>query len=156
MGLLVALISAALCALFYIRMVRRETPEPMPRKQAATPVVAGLFAPILSTALTLLIALAVIAMTGGRKLPDIIQNLLLSSLVSSFLKAGFTEELVKFLLLLAIVKRQKPKNVYEYAVLAAGIGFGFTVLERRSPMEAAIWQRRYCACHALRCIWCSA
>ena len=129
MGVLVALLSAALCALLYVRMVRRETPEPMAKKQALTPVVVGLFAPILVTILTLGIAFAVKALTGGRSLSEIIQNLVLSSLVSSFLKAGFTEELVKFLLFLAIVKRLHPKNVYEYAVLTAGIGFGFTVLE---------------------------
>lgn len=132
MGILVALISAALCALLYVRMVRREKPEPMPKKQASTPVVVGLFAPILATVLTHGIAFAVKALTGGRSLSDIIQNLVLSSLTSSFLKAGFTEELVKFLLFLAIVKRLKPKNVYEYAVLVAGIGFGFTVLEEIS------------------------
>ena len=129
MGVLVALFSAALCALLYVRMVRRETPEPMTKKQVLTPVVVGLFAPILVTVLTLGIAFAVKALTGGRSLSEIIQNLVLSSLVSSFLKAGFTEELVKFLLFLVILKRLHPKNVYEYAVLTAGIGFGFTVLE---------------------------
>jgi len=35
MGIIIALISAALCALLYVRMVRRETPEPMPKKKAA-------------------------------------------------------------------------------------------------------------------------
>ena len=129
MGILAALISAALCALLYVRMIKREKPEPMPKKRASTPVMAGLFAPILVTVLTIGIALAVRAMTGGRSLSDIIQNLVLSSLVGSFLRAGFTEELVKFLLFLVIVKRLRPENVYEYAVLAAGIGFGFTVLE---------------------------
>ena len=32
MGIIIALISAALCALVYIRMVRRETLEPMLKK----------------------------------------------------------------------------------------------------------------------------
>lgn len=129
MGILVALISSALCALFYVRMVRRETPEPMPKKKATTPVVLGLFAPILSTLLTLGIGFAVKGLTGGRSLSDLIGNLVASSLVRSLLTAGLTEELVKFLLFLLLVKRLNPKNVYEYAVLVGGIGFGFTVLE---------------------------
>ena len=129
MGILVALISAALCALLYVRMVRRELPAPMPKKQAVTPVVVGLFAPILATLLVLLIGLCVRALTGGRSLSELIGNLVISSLVSSFLGAGFTEELVKLLLFLLIAKRLNPKNVYELAVLVAGIGFGFTVLE---------------------------
>ena len=132
MGILVALISAALCAWLYSRMVRREVPEPMPKKQATTPVVVGLFAPILATALVLLIGLCVKVLTGGRSLSELIGNLVISSLVRSFLGAGMTEELVKFLLFLLIVKRLNPKNVYELAVLVAGIGFGFTVLEEIS------------------------
>ena len=129
MGILIALISAALCALLYVRMVRRELPEPMPKKQAATPVVIGLFAPILATLLVLLIGLCVTALTGGRPLSELIGNPLTSSLVRSFLAAGMTEELIKFLLFLLLARRLNPKNVYEVAVLVAGIGFGFTVLE---------------------------
>lgn len=127
MGLLVSIISSVLCAVLYVRMVKREIPEPMTKKQTTPPVVLGLFAPILATVLVLGLGLAVSALTDGKGLG--IQNLVLSSLVGSALRAGLTEELVKFLLFLVIVKRLRPKNVYEYAVMVAGIGFGFTVLE---------------------------
>jgi RsiW-degrading membrane proteinase PrsW (M82 family) len=129
MDIIVSLISTVLCAVVYIRMVRRETPEAMPKKKAVIPVVAGLLAPFLATVVTLGIGLAIRGITGGRSLSEAIGNMALASLTGSFLAAGMTEELVKFLLFWLITRRLKPKNVYEYAVLMAGIGFGFTVLE---------------------------
>ncbi len=129
MDIIVSLISTVLCAVVYIPMIWRETPEAMPKKKAVIPVVAGLFAPFLATVVTLGIGLAIRGITGGRSLSEAIGNMALASLTGSFLAAGMTEELVKFLLFWLITRRLKPKNVYEYAVLMAGIGFGFTVLE---------------------------
>ena len=44
MALIVSLISFALCAFFYVRMIRREIPEPMTKKQSVVPVLLGLAA----------------------------------------------------------------------------------------------------------------
>ena len=37
MGLLVAIIASVLCAVVYVRMYRREVPEPIGKKKAALP-----------------------------------------------------------------------------------------------------------------------
>ena len=102
LGILVSLIATSLCAVVYVRMYMRDLPTPLEKKKAALPPLLGLFAPL---------------------------SPLLSSLVSAFLSAGFPEELVKFLMLLLAIKLVKPRNVYEYGMLGAGVGFGFTALE---------------------------
>ena len=129
MGLLVAIIASVLCAVVYVRMYRREVPEPIGKKKAALPAVLGFVAPTFSTLLVVLFGLIVLRITGGQSLTEVISSPILSSLVRSFLLAGFTEEFIKFLLFLLTVKIVKPKNVYECGLLCAGIGFGFTALE---------------------------
>ena len=52
----------------------------------------------------------------------------------SFLIAGFPEELVKFILILlfGLFFKPKTKNLYEYVLIGAGIGLGFTIAEEFS------------------------
>ena len=54
MGIILALVAFFLCVIIYVRMVRRETPEPLGKIKAAIPVVVGLAAPFLATALVIL------------------------------------------------------------------------------------------------------
>ncbi|MBR1796980.1 MAG: PrsW family intramembrane metalloprotease [Clostridiales bacterium] len=129
MGIIVAVIASALCAVLYVRMVKREKPERMPKKQSRTPVIVGIFAPFLSTILTLLISLIIKTLLSESVTDALRSNWIIASHFKSFFAAGMTEELVKFLLFLVLYKSLKPKNVYEVAVMVAGIGFGFTVLE---------------------------
>ena len=126
MGLIVALFASILCLVLYIKMCKREQPSPMEKKKAALPVVLGVIAPILSTIVVILFGLAATKIKGGslHELPVVLR-----SFIGSFILAGFTEEFIKFLLLLLAVKLVKPKNVYEFGILGAGIGFGFTGLE---------------------------
>ncbi len=128
LGILVSLIATSLCAVVYVRMYMRDLPTPLEKKKAALPPLLGLFAPLPSTLLVVLTGL-VVTKTLGRPIMEAISSPLLSSLVSAFLSAGFPEELVKFLMLLLAIKLVKPRNVYEYGMLGAGVGFGFTALE---------------------------
>lgn len=128
MGILISLIAFVFCAVIYVRMLRREVPEPIGKKAAALPVALGVFAPFLSTGLVILLSLLLSRLLGV-SISGFTSSLLLSSLVSAFIAAGFTEELVKLLLFLLTVKLLKPKNVYEYGLLFAGVGVGFTALE---------------------------
>ncbi|MBO5556825.1 MAG: PrsW family intramembrane metalloprotease [Oscillospiraceae bacterium] len=127
MGFIAALISTALCAVVYVRMYKRELPEPMGKRKAAVPVAFGVVSVLLSTALVIAFGFGIRATVGS--VAEAVSNPVLSSLVSSFLLAGFTEELVKFLVFLLTLKICKPKSVYEYGMLCAGVGFGFTGLE---------------------------
>ena len=128
MGIILALVVFVLCAIIYIRMVRRETPEPLGKKQAAIPVVIGLAAPFLATALLILFGW-IMKFTIGKPIAGLSDSLVYKALVTSFVGAGFTEEFVKCMLLLLVVKILKPKNVYEYGLFCAGIAVGFTLLE---------------------------
>ena len=69
------------------------------------------------------------ASSSNKPLSGLSDSLIYKSLVTSFIGAGFTEEFVKFLLLLLLVKILKPKNVYEYVLFCVGIAVGFTLLE---------------------------
>lgn len=127
MGLIAALIATALCSVVYVRMIRREVPEPISKKQAAIPAVLGLLSVFLATMLMIGFGAGIKALFGS--VSEAVSSLVLRSLVSSFFLAGFTEEVVKLLMFLATIKIVKPKNVYEYGLLCAGVGFGFTALE---------------------------
>lgn len=141
MSIILALVAFALCAILYVRMVRREIPEPMGKKQALIPVVTGLAAPILATALIIIFGL-IIKATINKPLAGLSDSLVYKALVTSFVGAGFTEEFIKFLLLLLLARFLKPKNVYEYALICVGLGVGFTLLEEvtygaaNSPLTA--------------------
>ena len=137
MGLLSSVLSFALCAVVYVRMLKREVPEPMSKKQAWVPVAVGVIGPIISSVIAVGLGMLLFKLRGGELTqagisvqptqPDM--NLAAASLLRAFRNAGFTEELVKLLLALLMVKIFKPKNVYEYALAFVAIGFGFTALE---------------------------
>lgn len=128
MGILVSLIATALCAVVYVRMYKRDLPEPIGKGKAALPPLLGLFAPLLSTLLVVGIAFAVKTLVGV-PLREAISSPLLRSLANAFLSAALPEELVKFLVFLIAAALVRPRNVYEYGMLCAGVGFGFTGLE---------------------------
>ena len=128
MGLIAAVIATVLCAVVYVRMYKRELPEPISKRQAAIPVVLGTAAVFLMVPATIGVEyLITMVIPGG--LAGLAPSLVLRSLVSAFFMAGCTEELIKLLMFLIVVRVVKPKNVYEYGLLCAGVGFGFTGLE---------------------------
>ncbi len=139
MGFITSLIAFILCAFVYVRMIRREVPEQIGKAQAWVPVGAGVIAPIISTVIAVGLGMLTIKLHGGEITQSGVNmpaqqaqqetNVVLRSLIKSFRVAGSTEELVKLLLALLMVKIFKPKNVYEYALAFVGVGFGFTALE---------------------------
>jgi len=128
MGLITAVIATALCAIVYVRMYKREIPEPIGKKQALIPVALGVVAALLMMPVFLGVGLLIAAVVPGG-IAGLVPSPFLRSLVNAFLMAGFTEELIKLLMFLIVVRVVKPKNVYEYGLLCAGVGFGFTGLE---------------------------
>lgn len=131
MGLLLGLLDGALCVILYVRMCKREVPEPMGKK-AAIPVALGLFAPLLSTALLVGIGLLALQIMGGdgQSLASFVPTYTLKSFVGAFLGAAFPEEFIKFFFVLLAIKLVKPKSIYECGLLGAGVGTGFTFLEQ--------------------------
>lgn len=128
MGILLALVSTALCIIVYVRMVRREVPEPLSIKRAVLPCVLGLASIVVSTALVLAFGLLAGTLVG-KPVSDLTSGLVSKSLIRSFLTAGFPEEFAKFLIALLALRIVRPKNVYEYALTFVGVAVGFTLPE---------------------------
>ncbi len=126
-GYISCLISFALCTFVYIRMLRREEPGTLGKK-SAVPVVLGFIAPIISTVLVIVVNIITVKITGS-KTSIYIQNPVLRSFAKAFFGAGFTEEFIKLLFALLAIAIVRPKNVYTYALMFIGVGFGFTALE---------------------------
>ncbi len=126
-GYISCIVSFVLCLFFYIRMVKREEPKTLGKK-SIIPVVLGLVTPVITLLLTILAMILIVRIAGG-PVSISVPNPVLKSLAKAFLGAGLPEELVKLLFALLAVAIVKPKNVYTYALMFIGVGFGFTALE---------------------------
>ena len=139
MELLSAGLTIVILGFLYWRMIKRETPERIGALQALVPLGLGVVSMFIGGGGTVLLAKAL----GG------MANMLAGntgfggSLLHSFLMAGGTEEAAKLLMILlalAILK-SRVKNVYEYALIGAAVGFGFaaeyvTLVERTISVPA--------------------
>lgn len=126
-GYLSCIIAFVLCIFVYIKMVKRDESATLGKK-SIIPVIFGLFAPIITLLFIILTRVAIISI-AGKSFSIEVPNLVLKSLLKAFIGAGFTEEFIKLLLALLCVAIVKPKNVYTYALMFVGVGFGFTALE---------------------------
>ena len=90
--------------LLYIRMIKREIPEPISKPQAAIPVVLGVVS--VPVSFLIFLALGTLLMTTGYSKNEV--PMVVSSVVGAFFGAGFPEEIAK----LAMMVRawDDPKN----------------------------------------------
>ena len=122
-----SLFALVICGFLYKRMIKREVPEPIGTLQAILPVIlGGICVPISGgSGIGLLFALKSIGV-AAEGMPAF-----LSSFYTAFFMAGGVEELFKFLaiILAVVILKNKVRNVYEYILLGAAVGFGFTFVE---------------------------
>ena len=127
MAIVQFVLALAVLGLLYSRMIKRETPGPISKAQAVLPVVFG----VLSVPVSFMLFLTVggIPLQSGITLDDL--PAILRSIIASFVAAGLPEELAKLLFMLLTIRifRARLRNVYEYILIGAGVGFGFTLLE---------------------------
>ncbi len=128
MGIIAMLISLIVLTFIYRRMIARGIPEPIGRKQAIVPVLLGLVSLPLAIIFTFICIGGLIKAVGYNPTS---YPLLAQSIISAFLFAGLTEELAKFLMIIVAFKifRNTVRNVYEYMLIGAAVGFGFTLPE---------------------------
>ena len=120
-------LTIVILGLLYWRMIKRETPERIGAFQALLPFALGVASMFLGALATILLAKSL----GG------MANILAgntsfgSSLLRSFLMAGGTEEMAKLLMILLtlVILKSRVKNVYEYVLIGAAVGFGFAIAE---------------------------
>lgn len=127
MGIIAMLVSLVVLGFIYRRMIARDVPAPIGRKQAIVPILLGVASLPLSFGFTLMFG--ILAKTAGYNAAD--HSLFAQSLLAGFFGAGLTEELAKVLMICASLRmfRGTVKNVYEYILIGAGVGFGFTLFE---------------------------
>ena len=122
-----ALFALVICGLIYLRMIKREVPEPIGKLQAILPVILGGICVLVSgpAGIGLLYAFKSIGVTGET------MATLPASFFTAFFVAGGVEELFKFLAIIItlVALKNKVRNVYEYILLGAAVGFGFTFVE---------------------------
>lgn len=125
-AILQAVLALIILGIVYMRMIKRETPEPIGRAQAIVPVVLGVASLVLSFLFTVAIGAGLLG--AGIVLKDI-SIIPLRATLGALLSAGLTEEVAKFIVLMVVIVIFKPKNVYECIIAGAGVGFGFTIFE---------------------------
>ncbi len=120
-------IAPIVLGILYSRMIRREIPGTITKTQAVVPVVLGAVSTVLSFLLFLAIGFLLDkAGFSTQHLPAFIR-----SVIAAFISAGLPEEITKFLMILLtlLIFRKRIRNVYEYILIGAAVGFGFTLLE---------------------------
>lgn len=120
-------IALIVLGILYSRMIRRETPDMIGKMQAVVPVILGAASVVLSFLLFLGIGFLLDkAGFSTKQLPALIR-----SVTAAFISAGLPEEITKFLMILLtlLIFRGRIRNVYEYILIGAAVGFGFTLLE---------------------------
>lgn len=126
-SVIASLLALVICGFLYLRMIKREVPEPVGRFQAILPVIlGGICVPVSgASGIGLLYALKCIGVTG-----DAMQALP-AAFYTAFFMAGGVEELFKFIAIIITVAvlKNRVSNVYEYILLGAAVGMGFTVAE---------------------------
>ena len=125
-SIIASLLALVICGLLYLRMIKREVPEPIGKFQAILPIfLGGICVPISGPAgLGLVYAFKSIGVSG-----EAMANLP-AAFYTAFFVAGGSEELFKFLAIIITIAilRNKINNVYEYILIGAAVGLGFTVV----------------------------
>ncbi len=142
MAVVQTLLTLAILGILYYRMIMREKPEQIGWLQALVPI--GLGAVSLSISFYVLIGVASLMNSLGISAGS--ANNFIKSMMFAFLMAGAPEEIAKliFMVIAIFLFRKKIRNVYEYILIGAAIGIGFTLPEEfgYGDVEAqAIWIR---------------
>ena len=128
MSILSTVITVLFLGFLYWRMVKRELPEPVGWLQALLPIAVGMLSMPMTIPVSMGYLKALSADPNTVKLSDMT---FLQSVERSFILAGGLEEIAKFILILVIlvILRKKVKNVYEYILIGAAVGMGFSFFE---------------------------
>ena len=128
MAIIQTVLSLVILGILYRRMVKREVPQPITKAQALVPVLLG----IVSLALSFVfVIINTNALVKGLGIDSSGFSPVLHSFYAAFFAAGLPEEIAKLLMILLtlLIFRSKIKNVYEYVLVGAAVGFGFTLFE---------------------------
>jgi len=128
MTVISVIMTIIILGILYWRMVKRETPEPVGWKQALIPVAIGM----VSFPITIPFSMGYMKSLSND--PDALKLSELNffqALWRDLILAGGLEEIAKLLMILVVlfIFRKKVKNVYEFILIGACVGIGFTIAE---------------------------
>ena len=127
MAVIQLIIALVILGIIYRRMIKREVPEQISGLQGIIPV--GLGVASLPVSFYLFLGIGNIMLASGASLKTSVP--VIQSILRAFFSAGFPEEIAKliFMIIAILIFRSKISNVYEYILIGAAVGFGFTLLE---------------------------
>lgn len=127
MAIIQTIASVIILGILYKRMIGRESPAPIQKWQALIPILLG----VISLPLSFAMVMANGAVTKGMGIDTAAFPLAAHSAYAAFFGAGLPEEVAKLLIILLclLIFRSKVRNVYEYMLIGAAVGFGFTLFE---------------------------
>ena len=122
------LVTTGVLGFLYMRMIKREKPEQISVPQALLPIILGILSEIISSRAVMYLMIGLGTEKGAQysELPTVARQFM-----SPFLFAAFPEELIKLIMVIITlcVFRKKVKNVYEYILIGAAVGIGFSIAE---------------------------
>lgn len=127
MEIIQLILTAIILVAIYKKMLTWGNADGLSKKQKYAPIGLGILSVIISFLFVAGIALFSVNVLGFRL--DEIENQSLRAAVKAFTMAGLTEEIAKLLMIILSIKLFSPKRVYEYTLIGAAVGIGFTIHE---------------------------
>lgn len=127
MAIIQLILALIILGFIYRWMIRNEIPEPISKPQAAVPVVLGVLSVPVSFLIVLLFGTLLLKIGYSKtEVPMVVR-----SVVAAFFAAGLPEEIAKLVMIAitVLIFRSKIRNVYEYILIGAAVGLGFTLFE---------------------------
>ena len=122
------LITTGILGVLYMRMIKREKSGQIGMPQALLPIILGIVSEIVSSRLVMFVMIS-LGQEGSAKYNEL--PVVARQFLSPFLFAAFPEEFFKLIMIIITlcVFRKKVKNVYEYILIGAAVGIGFSIAE---------------------------
>ena len=128
MTVISVIMTIIILGILYWRMARREIPEPVGWQQALIPIAIGM----VSFPITIPFSMGYMKfLSNDPDAPKLSELNIFQALWRDLILAGGLEEIAKLLMILVIlfIFRKKVKNVYEFILIGACVGIGFTIAE---------------------------
>ena len=127
MEIIQLILAAIILVTIYKKMLKWGNAGGLSKKQKYAPIGLGILSVIVSFLFVAGIALFSVKVLGFHL--NEIENQSLRAAVKAFTMAGLTEEIAKLLMIILSIKLFSPKRVYEYTLIGAAVGIGFTIHE---------------------------
>lgn len=131
MSILTVVVTVAILGFLYWRMIKREVPERIGAFQALLPIALGVVSMFPSAFCGVTYMKYVMVPIAASQGAGAVYAGYFTILKNACFSAGLPEEVFKLIMIVIVllVLRSRVKNVYEYVMIGAAVGFGFTIAE---------------------------